>query len=120
MTQMNSLHMFDKKTRDIDGVKSGLEDFVPTGPINNNLGDHLTSVEVMNKLRKLSNSSPGADHAEYQHLRTVDPKYKILTNMLNRCLDKNYVPADWKSSVTILIHKKGDAGDVSNFRSIHS
>jgi hypothetical protein len=53
--------VFDKKTCDTDGVKRGLEDFVPTGPINNNLSDHLTSAEVMNKLRKLSNSSPGAD-----------------------------------------------------------
>ncbi len=53
--------MFDKKTCDTDGVKCGLEDFVPTGPINNNLSDHLTSAEVMNKLHKLSNSSPGAD-----------------------------------------------------------
>ena len=38
--------------------------------------------------------------------------------MFNRCLDENDVPADWKSSVTILIHKKGDASDVSNFRPI--
>jgi hypothetical protein len=110
--------VFDKKTCDIDGINRGLEDFVPTGPINNNLGDHLTSVEVMNKLRKLSNSSPGADRVEYRHLRTVDPKCKILTTMFNRCLDENDVPADWKSSVTILIHKKGDASDVSNFRPI--
>ncbi len=79
---------------------------------------HLTSAEVMNKLHKLSNSSPGADHVEYRHLQIVDPKCKILTTMFNRCLDENDVPADWKSSVTILIHKKGDASDVTNFRPI--
>ena len=38
--------------------------------------------------------------------------------MFNRCMDENDVPPEWKSSVTVLIHKKGDAGDVSNFRPI--
>ena len=110
--------VFSEKTCDIDGVKCGLDDFVLTGPTNKNLADHLTSVEVAKKLHKLSNSSPGADRVEYRHLRTVDPKCKILTNMFNRCLDENDAPPEWKSSVTVLIHNKGDASDVSNFRPI--
>ena len=41
-----------------------------------------------------------------------------MCNIYNQCLLENDVPALWKSSRTVLIHKKGDASDVSNFRPI--
>ncbi|CAB4026569.1 Hypothetical predicted protein, partial [Paramuricea clavata] len=52
------------------------------------------------------------------HERSVDQKGVVLCNMYNRCLLENDVPAQWKTSWTVLIHKKGDASDVSNFRLI--
>ena len=110
--------VFGPKDCDIDSVKSGLNDFVPSGPTDNHLADHLTSEEVKKKLRVLSNSAPGSDRVEYRNLRSVDPKCKVLCSIFNRCLDANDVPSQWKTANTILIHKKGDASQVVNFRPI--
>ena len=110
--------VFGPKDCDVDGVNNGLNDFVPSGPADNHLADPLTQDEIKKKLRVLSNSAPGADHVEYRHLRAVDPKCKILCAIYNRCLEENDVPKQWKSATTILIHKKGDSREVSNFRPI--
>ena len=66
----------------------------------------------------MSNSAPGKDHVEYRQLRAVDPKCEVCAKMFNHCLDNNDVPTNWKESMTVLIHKKGDAGEISNFRRI--
>ncbi|CAB4035547.1 Hypothetical predicted protein [Paramuricea clavata] len=110
--------VFREKTVDADAVKKGLDEFVPSGPKDNTLGDPITSAKVSKKLCFLSNSAPGADRVEYRHLKSVDPKGVILCNTYNRCLLENDVPVQWKSSRTVLIHKKGDVSDVSNFRPI--
>jgi hypothetical protein len=105
--------VFGSKSCDIDDVKSALNDFVPSGP-----ADHLSHDEIKKKLRVLSNSAPGADRVEYRHLKSVDPNCKILCSIYNRCLDANDVPQQWKNTNTILIHKKGDNREISNFRPI--
>ena len=110
--------VFGPKSCDIDGVKSGLNDFVPSVPADNHLTDHLSHDEIKKKLRVLSNSAPGADRVEYRHLKSVDPNCKILCSIYNRCLDANDVPQQWKNTNTILIHKKGDNREISNFRPI--
>ncbi|CAB4029179.1 Hypothetical predicted protein [Paramuricea clavata] len=110
--------VFGPKSCDIEGVKSGLNDFVPSGPADNHLADHLSPDEIKKKLCVLSNSAPGADRVEYRHLKSVDPNCKILCSIYNRCLDANDVPQQWKNANTILIHKKGDSGEISNFRPI--
>ena len=111
-------NVFSAKSCDRDGIKRGLNDFVPSGPSDNHLGDHVSPSEVLKKLRSLSNSAPGKDRVEYRHLRTADPKCEVLAAIFNRCMDENDVPPEWKDSVTILIHKKGDADEISNFRPI--
>ena len=59
-----------------------------------------------------------ADRVEYAHLKKVDPSGKILTLIFNTCLRALDVPLIWKQVVTILIYKKGDPADISNFRPI--
>ena len=110
--------VFDARPCDVEGIKRGLQDFVPTSSADNHLGDHLSPGEILKKLRSLSNSAPGKDRVEYRHLRAVDPKCEVLALIFNHCLDTNDVPASWKQSMTVLIHKKGDAGEISNFRPI--
>jgi hypothetical protein len=51
-------------------------------------------------------------------LKSVDPNCKILCSIYNRCLDANDVPQQWKNANTILIRKKGDNREISNFRPI--
>ena len=110
--------VFGEKSVDVEAVKKGLDEFVPSGPKDDALGDPITAEEVSKKLRSMSNSAPGADRVEYRHLKSIDPKGQILCNIFNRCLIENDVPSQWKTSRTVLIHKKGDASDVSNFRPI--
>jgi hypothetical protein len=109
--------VFREKISNIEEIKRGLEENVHSAS-DNNLGVPLTSDEVAKKLRFAFNSSPGADKVEYRHLKKIDPKCKILTVIYNRCLEERDVPEMWKTSKTILIHKKGDAKDASNFRPI--
>lgn len=110
--------VFDARPCDKEGIKRGLQDFVPTSSADNHLGDHLPPGEILKKLRSLSNSAPGKDRVEYRHLKAVDPKCEVLALIFNHCMDNNDVPASWKQSMTVLIHKKGDADEISNFRPI--
>ncbi len=110
--------VFGEKLVDTAAVKKGLDEFVPSGPKDDTLGDPITSEKISKKLRVMSNSSPGADRVEYRHLKAIDPKGEILSTIYNRCLVQNDVPSQWKTSRTVLIHKKGDSSDASNFRPI--
>ena len=111
-------NVFSARACDKEGIKCRLNDYVPTGPSDNHLDDHLTPGEVLKKLRSLSNSAPGKDRVEYRQLRAVDPKCDVLAMLFNHCLDSNDVLATWKESMMVLIHKKGDAGKISNFHPI--
>ena len=84
----------------------------------NILKDCILETEVASKLRSAANTAPGADRVEYAHLKKIDPTGKILTPMFNTCLRAKNVPPIWKEAVTILIYKKGDPADISNFRPI--
>jgi hypothetical protein len=110
--------VFREKSVDVEAVKKGLDEFVPSGPKDDALGDPITAEEVSKKVRSMSNSAPGTDRVEYRQLKSIDTKGQILCNIFNRCLLENDVPSQWKTSRTVLIHKKGDASDVSNFRPI--
>ena len=110
--------IFGSRSCDMDNLKAGLSDFVPSGPTDNSLGAPTTPKEVEKKLKSLSNSAPGADRVEYRHLKSIDPKGSLLSSIFNRCLAENDVPSSWKLAQTILIHKKGDASDISNFHPI--
>ena len=82
------------------------------------LKNDVTEAEVAAKLRSAANTAPGADRAEYAHLKRMDPSGKILTLIFNTCLRARNVPAVWEEAVTVLIFKKGDSADISNFRPI--
>lgn len=78
----------------------------------------LSQFEIAQKLQSAANTAPGADHVEYGHLKRIDPSGKILALIFNRCRHQKDVPPLWKTSKTVLIYKKGDESDVSNFRPI--
>ena len=78
----------------------------------------MSTSEVAAKLRSAANTAPGFDKVEYAHLKRIDPPAKILTPMFNRCIQAQDVLAIWKQAVTVLIYKKGEASDISNFRPI--
>ena len=104
---------------DGDSLLTHLQDTVPSAEEeNNHLADDITEDEVKAKLRSAANTAPGPDRVEYQHLKRSDPHGKILTLIFNRCLRQQNVPQSWKDATTVLIHKKDNPSDPSNFRPI--
>jgi hypothetical protein len=65
------MRVFGTRSCDMDNLKAGLSDFVPSGPTDDSLGAPTTPKEVEKKLKLLSNSAPGADHVEYCHFQSL-------------------------------------------------
>ena len=76
-----------------------------------------TAKEIFWKLKNAKNTSPGSDKIEYIHLRKADKKGMVL-EQIYAGIWRFGLPEEWKSANTILIHKKGDTSDISNFRPI--
>lgn len=76
----------------------------------------LTEREVDLRLKHMNNSAPGPDGLTYIDLRKADPGCRVLTALYNCCRRLESVPSSWKTSNTVLIHKKGDRDDLSNWR----
>ncbi|GFT19301.1 retrovirus-related Pol polyprotein from type-2 retrotransposable element R2DM, partial [Nephila pilipes] len=82
------------------------------------IAESFTEDLVCECLKAAENTAPGPDLVAYKHWREADPKGRILTRLFNICLSLKKVPASWKQSETVLIHKKGDLMDLSNWRPI--
>ena len=72
--------------------------------------------EVDRRLRRMTNSAPGPDGVTYRDLRGADPGARLLAALFNICARLQTVPSSWKTSNTILVYKKGDRADLSNWR----
>ena len=80
--------------------------------------DHPPScLEIGRRLSRASNTAPGEDKLEYRHLRLLDPQGRLLETIFDKVWSLG-IPDSWKSSRTVPIYKKGDSGDLSNFRPI--
>lgn len=76
----------------------------------------FTPAEVEDRLRRMSDSAPGPDGLKYSALSKIDPTGLILAAIFNACWTVKNTPASWKRSNTTLIYKKGDPGDINNWR----
>lgn len=76
----------------------------------------LNEVNEAMKLRR--ESAPGNDTVTFRDLRVIDPDLICLTAIFNQCLKLRNVPANWKTSSTILIFKKGNKRNINNWRPI--
>ncbi|UYV63981.1 hypothetical protein LAZ67_2006243 [Cordylochernes scorpioides] len=93
-----------------------LKDFSPQDGAQ--LEDPISSNAVWYRLLKMGNTAPGPDGISYQELKRVDPNSTILTQIFQACFQMRAVPPSWKESSSILLHKKGDAEDLGNWRPI--
>ena len=107
-------NIFAAKPCDIAALKHSLNNVVPSVECDESLFRAPSAQEIRQKLRSAANTSPGPDRVEYRHLKRVDPHCKIFA----RCVESRDVPSEWKTAVTILLHKKGPTDDASNFRPI--
>ncbi|CAM1299311.1 Uncharacterised protein r2_g919 [Pycnogonum litorale] len=78
----------------------------------------ITPDEIRQRLLKASNTSPGEDRIEYRHLKLLDTSGAVLSLLYNTIFRHQRVPRSWKTAHTVLIYKKGDQSDPSNFRPI--
>ena len=62
----------------------------------------------------MKNSSPGPDGVTYDNLKRVE----VLTAGYNACFRLAYIPATWKESLIVLLHKKGSRDDLKHWRPI--
>ncbi|UYV72471.1 hypothetical protein LAZ67_9003275 [Cordylochernes scorpioides] len=90
-----------------------LKDFAPQDGAQ--LEEPISSNAVWYRLLKMGNTAPGPDGISYQELKRVDPNATILTQIFQACFQMRAVPPSWKESSSILLHKKGDAGDLGNW-----
>ena len=111
-------HSFGPRSCDSARLLEELSSFVASAETDNTLFAAPSPDEISTKLRSMSNSAPGKDRLEYRHLRLLDPKGEILSHIFRHCFEAKDVPAEWKKATTILIHKKDDTSDASNFRPI--
>ncbi|GFS96981.1 retrovirus-related Pol polyprotein from type-2 retrotransposable element R2DM, partial [Nephila pilipes] len=80
--------------------------------------DLLSPETVASCLQGCENSAPGPDLITYAHWRNVDPRCFILSKIFNICLKFKAIPQYWKTSNCILLPKKGDLKELSNWRPI--
>ncbi|GFR13725.1 retrovirus-related Pol polyprotein from type-1 retrotransposable element R2 [Trichonephila clavata] len=91
---------------------------MPEPPVRPPIIDSLSPAFVAACLQSAENSAPGPDLISYRHWREIDPSCKILCKIFNICIRLSDIPTSWKTSKTVLIHKKGDTGDIKNWRLI--
>ena len=73
--------------------------------------------EIRLKLQRATNTAPGKDGIEYQHLRSLDPNGRLL-EIIFKAVWAYGIPSSWKTSRTVPIYKKGDSTKYENFRPI--
>ena len=86
--------------------------------INNN----LTLSEIHKALREIKNknSSAGSDVISNQLLINLPPNaLDFLLRLFQKCWNSNTIPAIWKESIIVPIHKQGKPqSDIKNYRPI--
>ncbi|TKR65572.1 hypothetical protein L596_025959 [Steinernema carpocapsae] len=77
----------------------------------------IARTEVLKALKRPS-TAPGPDKVTYRELLDIDPYGEALANLFSHCLSTQRIPQSWRDARTILLFKKGDHSDLSNWRPI--
>ena len=91
---------------------------IPPIPHSPHLSRPITRPEVTLRLNRASNTAPGADGLRYAAWRALDPESHLLTRVFELCRLAQRVPASWKHSESVLLHKGGDADLAASWRPI--
>ncbi|XP_023232374.1 uncharacterized protein LOC111632225 [Centruroides sculpturatus] len=90
----------------------------PQPTTSNPLCGEFTPAKVAKRLAKCRNTAPGPDGVRYYIWKRLDPQGHILSALFNAVQRIGATPSTWKTSTTILLHKKGDQGNINNWRPI--
>ncbi|GFW62213.1 retrovirus-related Pol polyprotein from type-2 retrotransposable element R2DM, partial [Trichonephila clavipes] len=105
-------------TRIWESTRTPIEQQRPDPPSRPPICEAFTTIFVESCLKSAENSAPGPDRLTYRHWREVDPYCKVITKIFNICLKMSDIPSAWKTSSTVLIHKKDDPAKLENWRPI--
>ena len=74
----------------------------------------ILPTEMSAAIKRLKrNKAPGNDNITADVLKDGgEPIVQMFTNMFIRCLREGKLPNSWKDASVIIIHKKGDTGDI--------
>ena len=78
----------------------------------------FTPEEVWTRLHRCSNTAPGPDGLRYVHWKQLDRGGFTLNAVFNAIYRLDHIPQAWGESTTILLHKKGQKSEISNWRPI--
>ncbi|KAG8225592.1 hypothetical protein J437_LFUL004160 [Ladona fulva] len=73
---------------------------------------------MFRRLARAKNTAPGPDGLRYQDLRRLDVGSRVTSIIYDRYLRERRMPPSWKTSRTVLLHKKGSREDITNWRPI--
>ncbi|XP_023228043.1 uncharacterized protein LOC111628484 [Centruroides sculpturatus] len=94
---------------------------LPPGPLptsNDPLCGAFTPAEVAKRFAKCRNTTAEPDGIRYYVWRRLDPQEHILSALFNAVLRIGATPTTWKTSTTILLHKKGNRDNIANWKPI--
>jgi len=82
----------------------------------------ITKEEMLQAILHMKNyTAPGMDKLPPEIYKAIAQNVEytdILLNLFNLCLQKKYMTQEWKKAYIWLIHKKGDAMNLENYRPI--
>jgi len=78
----------------------------------------FTPEEVWAQLHRCGNMAPGPDGLRYAHWKQLDRGGYALNAVFNVIYRLDHTPQAWGESTTILLHKKGEKSEISNWRPI--
>jgi hypothetical protein len=80
----------------------------------------LSSLEVEIAIAKLKKyKSPGSDQIPAEHIQAGDEiLLSAIHKLINSVWNKDELPDQWKQSIIVPVHKKGDKTDSNNYHGI--
>lgn len=96
--------------------KNTFQEGAPSQASDATLETHFTAQEVSPKHWKMTNLSPGSEAIAYRDPNAEGRGCHVLTMLYNACKSLESVPQNYKKSLTMLVHKKGDRDDTTNWK----
>lgn len=81
---------------------------------------NILSSEILQIINSLKNNKcPGSDKITYEQIKlNGDVLLPLLSTLFNKILYTEHIPEQWKESIIILLHKKGNRNEITNYRPI--
>ena len=111
-------HFAPQGAPEVQGARPAEAADLPRAPESPALELPITADEVSSRLQRAANTAPGPDGLRYAAWRALDPNCLLLREVFELCRQAQRVPASWKASETVLLHKGGEPELAASWRPI--